>query len=206
MSVTPIRDRRSERREATRAEILEAAWAVAREEGLAGITLRGLGLRVGMRAQSLYSYFDSKDAIYDAMFRQGNEQLLARFEALARDPAPADPVERLRSGSRAFVEFALDDLPRTQLLFLRVIPGFEPSPEAYAPAIQVLELTRTGLAAVGITSVELVDLHTAVIGGLIAQQTANDPGGDRWARLLDDALDMYLAYARSREKKGTTKS
>ena len=32
-----------------------------------------------MRAQSLYSYFPSKHAIYDAMFAQGNRELLDRY-------------------------------------------------------------------------------------------------------------------------------
>ena len=36
-----------------------------------------------------------------------------------------------------------------------------------------------------------VDLYTALIAGLVDQQWANDPGGARWARLLDRAIDMY---------------
>ena len=36
----PTRDRQTERREATRLEILDAAWALARENGLSQITLR----------------------------------------------------------------------------------------------------------------------------------------------------------------------
>ena len=67
---TPIRDRQAERREATRAEIIAAAWAIAEEKGLAGLTLRDVALAVGMQAPSLYSYFASKNAIYDAMFGQ----------------------------------------------------------------------------------------------------------------------------------------
>ena len=43
-----------------------------------------------MRQPSLYEYFDSKHALYDAMFADGNRQLLARLDALKlpRDPAP----------------------------------------------------------------------------------------------------------------------
>ena len=78
MSVTPTRDRRAERREATRAEILEAAWELVREHGVAGLSLRDVGQKVGMRAQSLYSYFDSKDALYDALFAEGFRQYLER--------------------------------------------------------------------------------------------------------------------------------
>jgi AcrR family transcriptional regulator len=69
---TPMRDRKHERRTATRAEILDAAWGIAREKGLADLTLREVGSRIGMRAPSLYSYFDSKNAIYDAMFGQAS--------------------------------------------------------------------------------------------------------------------------------------
>jgi hypothetical protein len=33
-----------------------------------------------------------------------------------------------------------------------------------------------------------------VVGGLAAQQTANEPGGDRWLRLIDDAVDMFADH------------
>jgi AcrR family transcriptional regulator len=48
------RDRRAERREATRAEILEAAWELARQQGLAGLSLRDIAAKIGMRPPSLY--------------------------------------------------------------------------------------------------------------------------------------------------------
>ena len=73
----------------------------------------------------------------------------------------------------------------------RTIPGFEPSAESYAPAVAVLELFSGHLADLGITSAEDMDLCTALIGGLADAQLANDPGGDRWARLVDRAVDMF---------------
>ena len=79
---TPNRDRKAERREATRQEILSAAWAVAREQGLAQLTLREVAERVGMRAPSLYSHFPSKNAIYDAMFADAWTQYLALDAAI----------------------------------------------------------------------------------------------------------------------------
>ena len=66
MSVMPPRDRRAERYAATRREILDAAWDLVRAGGLGSLAMRELGARVGMRAQSLYAYFPSKFAIYDA--------------------------------------------------------------------------------------------------------------------------------------------
>jgi AcrR family transcriptional regulator len=185
-------DRRSARREATKAEIVDAAWALVREHGLAALSLRDLAARVGMRAPSLYQYFDSKHAIYDAMFERANEALLARMQTVNRSDGTAE--ERFRRAAHELVDFALQDAERSQLLFQRTIPGFEPSARAYAPAVEVLELARERHADHGIT--RPVDMWTATLGGLINQQLANEPGGNRWRKLLDDAVTMYLQFAR----------
>ncbi|HEV7763003.1 MAG TPA: TetR/AcrR family transcriptional regulator [Acidimicrobiales bacterium] len=191
MVVEPTRDRRAERREATRAEILATAWELAREQGLAGLSLRDVATRVGLRPPSLYWYFASKHAIYDAMFAEGNRQLLALVEAAEW---PDDPRELLRLVGRAFVEFGAEDPARAQLLFMRTIPDFEPSPESYAVAVEVLERTRDRLVAAGIEQPAHFDLWTALVSGLAAQQIANEPGGDRWLRLLDEAVAMYADH------------
>jgi len=191
MIVEPTRDRRAERRESTRAEILEAAWQLARTQGLAGLSLRDVARRIGMRPPSLYWYFDSKQAIYDAMFAEGNRQLLAR---LAEQDWPADPRALLRLTARVFVEFSAEDVERYQLLSQRTIPDFEPSPGSYALAVEVFEQMRARLAAAGLSDPAQFDLWTAVVAGLAAQQTANDPGGVRWLRLIDEAADMYADH------------
>jgi AcrR family transcriptional regulator len=191
MVVTLTRDRRAERREAVSAEILEAAWEVARSEGLAGLSLRDVARRIGMRPPSLYWYFDSKRAIYDAMFMQGNQELLAR---ISRQRWPQDPKALLRLCARAFVEFSMEDVERYQLLFQRTIPNFEPSAESYAVAVQVFDAMRDRLAAAGLTGAAAFDIWTALVSGLSAQQIANDPGGSRWLRLVDEVVDMYLDH------------
>src|SRR6266508_6231177 len=186
-----IRARRAERREATRAEILEAAWELAREQGLAGLSLRDIAAKIGMRPPSLYWYFESKHAIYDAMFAEGNLELLRR---IAAEDWPNEPRALMRRMARIFVEFWSEDAARSQLLFQRTIPDFEPSAESYALAVEVLEGGRKFLAAAGVTDPTKFDLWTALVAGLASQQVANDPGGDRWLRLVDDAIDMYADH------------
>lgn len=188
-----VTDRRSARREATRAEIVDAAWDVVREKGLAGLNLRDLGTRVGMKAQSLYSYFDSKDAIYDAMFRQGLEEQLAWMAPAYERFAGDDPVGAAVVGAHRFFAFCTADPVRYQLLFQRTIPGFVPSEETYAVAVRALGQLAGVLADLGIDDPGAVDLWTAVITGLTDQQISNDPGGDRWERLVERAVHMLLA-------------
>src|SRR5437879_7323238 len=132
----PTRDRRSERREATRAEILAAAWDLVGADGLAALSLRDLARRVGMQAPSLYSYFDSKHAIYDAMFAQGAREYL---ESRATLEPSGDALTDLKAGMHEFVRFCLENRVRYQLLFQRTVPGFEPSPESFAIAVEGLD-------------------------------------------------------------------
>jgi AcrR family transcriptional regulator len=155
------------------------------------VSLRDVARKIGMRPPSLYWYFDSKQAIYDAMFAEGNRQMAAR---LAEQDWPADPREILRLTARVFVEFSAEDVARYELLFQRTIPDFEPSPESYALAVQLFEQMRARFAAAGLSDPAQFDLWTALVAGLAAQQTSNDPGGDRWLRLVDEAADMYADH------------
>ena len=184
------RDRRAARHAATKREIVDAAWVLARERGLAGWSLRDVAEVVGMRAPSLYVYVDSKNALYDEMYADGYRELLARTATIPRGD---DPVETLRRGAHAFFRFGVEDGARHSLLFLRTLPGFTPSAESYALAEQALGGLRDVLAEAGAGSPASLDLYTAVITGLTTQQLSNDPGGDRWERLLDDAVDMFVA-------------
>jgi AcrR family transcriptional regulator len=186
----PIRDRRAERHQATRAEILDVAWEQARVNGLAAISLRDLARTVGMQPPSLYSYFDSKHAIYDAMFAQAAQQFLDGQVGLPAD----EPVAALKAVTRYFVEFCAADPARYQLLFQRTIPGFEPSPESFEISRRSLAHLGEHLALLGVTDERSLDLLTALGSGLAAQQVANDPGGDRWIRLVDEAVEMFYEH------------
>lgn len=174
-------------------EILDTAWDIVREKGLANLTLRDVAARIGMRAPSLYSYFDSKNAIYDAMFAQAWNGWIAVMDAV-EPTLPREPRAVIKAIAHTFFDYAVADLARQQLMNLRTIPGFDPSPEAYAPAVEALATAVGHLTRAGVVRSEDVDLFTALIGGLIDSQQANDPGGDRWARLLDPAIDMFADH------------
>lgn len=191
----PIRDRRAERHERTKAEILDAAWEIARAGGLAGLTLRDVARKVGMRPPSVYSYFASKHAVYDAMYAQGCREFLGRVSRL---DLTGDPLRDLTAGAWIFIDFCVEDPARYQLMFQRTVPGFEPSAESYALAVQALESLRAGLVKIGITAPEALDMLTALTTGLVDQQISNDPGGDRWLKLVDEAMEMFLAHMRTR--------
>jgi AcrR family transcriptional regulator len=190
MSVSPTRDRQAERREATRREIVDAAWDIARRDGLAAVTLREVAARIGMRSPSLYTHFESKIAIYDEMFRQAWSEYLQVCEGIEAS-IPKQVRKALLMMVSTFVEFALADQARFQLMNQRMVMDFEPTPQSYAPSLQVMALFRKRLALIGVHADPDADLCVAIVGGLIDAQLANDPGGQRWIRQLPRAMDMF---------------
>jgi AcrR family transcriptional regulator len=188
VTALPNRDRRAERREATRRDILDAAWSVARRDGLTAITLREVGELVGMRAPSLYSHFESKNAIYDAMFADSWRQLARAFDPVTY---PENPREALVVQAEVFFDFATDDLARHQLMNQRSIPDFDPSAEAYEPSVDAYERLRQFMRGLGVRRQADLDLWTALISGAVNQQHANEPDGKRWRRQLPRLVDMF---------------
>lgn len=183
-------DRRGQRHTAKRALIVNNAWSLARRDGLAGISLRDLADSVDLRQPSLYAYFESKRDLYDAMFGDGQRQLLNR--CLAREPL-ADALEELVAIVEDLVRFSSEDIVRHQLLFQRTIPGFEPSSAAMEPARQFVELMTVRLRAARVDGPNDVDLFSAIVSGLAHQQVANDPGGDRWVGLARRVVMALVA-------------
>lgn len=185
---------RARRRDATRQEILASAWTIARADGLAALAMRELGSSVGMTAGALYRYFPSKMDIYDALFAEGHRQLQA---AMTPDETPDDPEEAFRGSAHRLMAFCAADPIRYSLMFQRPIPDFVPSDDSMALAQHSYQQLVAQLAALNITDQRGADLWAAIHMGLTGQQVANDPGGTRWAQLVDDAVDMFLAHQRA---------
>lgn len=156
---------------------------------MAGLSLRDVARHLGMAAPSLYSYFSSKDALYDAMFAQAYRELL--------DLGPVEATNlraALTASGGRFVRFCVADPTRYQLLFQRTIPGFEPSEQSYELAKQVYAQMIEALFRMGVERQADHDLITAVFVGLVAQQLANEPNTTRWIGQLDRAVDMLVDH------------
>jgi AcrR family transcriptional regulator len=195
---------RDRRRRQTREEILDAALAVVTEQGAAALNLSEVARRIGLRQPSLYQYFDSRMAVYDALFERGMGEHLA----VVREAAAANPpgLATLRAISTGTVRFAVRNPALTQLVFLPAVPGFEPSARAYAPSLEVLELTRAAFA-VAVERGELrpeadsergLTLFTALTAGVALQQLGNDQHGNatdgRYLALVEPAFEMFCTY------------
>ena len=174
-------DRRARRRQETIEEILDIATEVMTEEGVNGLSLAEVARRLGVRPPSLYKYFASMHGVYDALFLRGSR---AHLEVLRTAMAGAEPgLDALTCGLEASGRWALEHRALAELLFMRPVPSFAPSPDAFAVAEEMVALQRRALAdAVDAGQLgpearadDAVYLVAILIAGVLSQAIANEP-------------------------------
>ena len=134
----PRVDRRARRRQETIEEILDIAEEVMAEEGVNGLSLAEVARRLGVQPPSIYKYFPSLMAVYDAIFRRGQ---LEHLEVMRQAMADAEPgLAALTAGLEASGRWALANRATAQLMFWRPVPSFEPSADAFAPSVEMVAL------------------------------------------------------------------
>jgi AcrR family transcriptional regulator len=205
-------DRRRRRRQETIDEILDTAIQVMAEDGVAGLSLSEVARRMGIQPPSLYKYFPSKLALYDALFQRGAREVLAVFRAAAAQAEPGWAA--LVAGLEAVMRLGLEHQVVRQLLSWRPVPGFEPSQEAYAPAVEfVEEVGRLLQVAVDrgelhpdAASPEGEALLSVLVSGVTSQQLANQPSASfeqgRFTRLTPRVLELFRSAYPPATRKG----
>ena len=200
---TAIPDRRARRRQETIAEILAIAEDVMTEEGVNGLSLSEVARRLGVKPPSIYKYFDSLMAIYDALFEQGQRDHLDAMRAAMGAAEPG--LDALAAGLEASCRWCLAHPATAQLLFWRPVPSFEPTAQAMAPSVEMVQLQRLALAeavaagelGAGADSDEAVFVASIFVSGLIGQAIANEPGlpwGEgRFSPLFPKLLGTFTA-------------
>ena len=151
------------------------------EEGVNGLSLTEVARRLGVQPPSLYKYFPSLMAVYDALFLRGQLRHLAVMREAMADAEPG--LDALTSALEASGRWALANRAVAQLLFWRPVPSFEPSAAAFAPSVEMVSIERAAMAdavAAGelgpdADSDEAVYLVSSLIVGVLSQAMSNEP-------------------------------
>ena len=196
-------DRRARRRQETIEEILEIAQQIMAEEGVNGLSLAEVARRLGVQPPSIYRYYPSLMAIYDELFRRGQAENL---EVMRRAIDTAEPgMTAITAGLEASGRWLLAHRALAQLLFWRPVPKFEPSPEAFAPSVEMVAIQRAQLAnavargEVGpaADSDNALYLISILMSGTLSQAMANEPdlawGEGRFTTLFPELMALFTA-------------
>jgi AcrR family transcriptional regulator len=165
--------------------IVAAAIEIMDANGVSGLTMRGLGAKLSVKAMSLYRYFPSRDHLLEA----AGDTLFAAM----RDPEPeADPLEGIRQVMVAFYRLVESHPCIVELMFS--------GPQVAAFGHRG-DRDRAALVEAGFTD----DAHL-VLQGLVAftvgavQQRRRSPPAVRQT-VFELGLDMMLSGLRLEAEK-----
>lgn len=89
-----------------RERILDAAMELLEEEGTAGLSIRKIGRRLGVSHMVLYTYFENRNAVVEALKARWLERLQARREEALQEALTGDALAVLRRALAHFVQFS----------------------------------------------------------------------------------------------------
>lgn len=195
-------ERRRRYRQAVVEDILTIAREMMQKDGVAALSFNAIARRLGMKPPSLYTYFDSKNAIYDELFRRGFLMFGRAMDQRLRQDGPLR--ENLTSAMETYMRFAQENPDLYQLMFQRPVPEFVPSEESMAVSLAQLEKAReqfarmleSGELAIDMPLEEARDLYIALQHGLTELHRANNPelpvGQGRFGKLIPRAVQLIL--------------
>jgi AcrR family transcriptional regulator len=118
------------------AALLEAAAELLEKEGPDALSVRRIAAAAGVAPMGVYNHFSSKFGIVEALFERGFEELR---DAIATSTQTDDVLEDLRESGRRYRALALAHPMMYRIMFLRAVPGYEPSDHALEVAASAFE-------------------------------------------------------------------
>ena len=205
-SMLTVEERRQQYREGMIEDILTIAREMMQKDGVAALSFNAIARRLGMKPPSLYTYFDSKNDIYDELFRRGFIEFGRQMDEAVQQSGPLreNAQSTMRSAMETYMRFAQENPDLYQLMFQRPVPGFVPSEESMAVSLGRLEQVRGHFAdlfqsdelAVDLPVEEARDLFLALQHGLTELHLANNPdlpvGEGRFGKLIPQAVQLVL--------------
>jgi hypothetical protein len=145
-----------------RSEYVRVAMEFVEEQGLAQLTMRALGEKLGVDPTAVYRHFSNKDALIEAML----DQLIAQSAAI--EPAGDSPRDRILSTAL--------DLRAIFHAHPQLSTAFATSSGAYPSGLTLTKRLITELRAIGLQDLDLVKMYQA-LETFIMGSTNFDGGG-----------------------------
>jgi len=196
-----------------RAALIDAGLALIEEKGVRALTLREIGIRVGVSRMAAYRHFSDKADLLGAICEVGFTQFADALEEAWRG-ANADAFSRLRAMALAYVRFAAEHRAHYEVMFgASRGPNAQglPASEAGARAFGVLEQTiRAGQEAGEVRPgdpVQLARITWALVHGISMLGLEPDLGpsgaGTRFVAFSSEVLQTGLAAPPPSRKRRT---
>jgi AcrR family transcriptional regulator len=129
--------RRQKHKEELRRIILDAAQNIFAHEGYENFSMRKLAERVGYSPASVYLHFKNKEELFECLVEESFARLLRTLTSLQDGQKRGNPVDELKMGALAYVEFGLRN-PNDYRFAFMLRPPAEKRPYKVHGAFEVL--------------------------------------------------------------------
>jgi len=208
-----VQERREREKQELRQEILDAARDLFVREGFENVSMRKIAEKIEYSPTTIYLYFKDKADLLDCIVEETFARLVRRQTNL--DQTITDPLERLRRGLRAYIEFGLKHPNDYRVTFMMMRePTMQPEscPRAHVLGQQAYENLLKGVARcaeAGLIEVDDLDMAAQVLWASIHGLTsllivkAAFPWKDR-QRLIDTLIENSIAGLGARTAVGVS--
>jgi AcrR family transcriptional regulator len=142
-----VKERRARQKKYLRQEILDAASELFVREGYENVSMRRIAERIEYSPTTIYLYFRDKSELLEQVCKETFARLVQRLSKIMEQPG--DPVERLKRGLLAYIQFGLENPHHYRATFMMVLPeGFERKKlqAEDSPGMQAYAFLTRGLA------------------------------------------------------------
>ena len=207
-----VLERRAREKEALRARILDAATSLFVEEGYENVSIRKIAERIEYSPATIYLYFKDKAELIAAICEEAFGEMLGSIGEAAE--SAADPVEALRRGMRAYIDFGIRHPSHYRIVFSTPAHTEGPNPACDGPTslgLQTFDLLRKSIqACVDAGAIRSSDVETAAqiawmaihgVTSLAITAKETEFPSFPWLdpeHLIEAALDLVIAGLRNR--------
>lgn len=126
----------------TREEIIQAALELTRESGIAAVTARGLGKRLGSSAKPIFGLFENMEEVQREVLKAADQL----YQSYIREDMASPEYPPYKASGLAYIRFAKEEKELFKLLFMRdrTNEKTEDSQEQLKPLIALIQ-KNTGL-------------------------------------------------------------
>jgi AcrR family transcriptional regulator len=119
-----VQERRARQKKFLRQEILDAASELFVRNGYENVSMRRIADKIEYSPTTIYIYFKDKAELLEQVCKETFGRLVERLSKIMEQPG--DPVERLKRGLVAYIEFGLENPHHYRATFMMPLPeGFD---------------------------------------------------------------------------------
>ena len=142
-----VQERRARQKRFLRQEILDAASELFVRDGYENVSMRRIADKIEYSPTTIYIYFKDKAELLDQVCKETFGRLVQRLSKIMEQPA--DPVERLKRGLIAYIEFGLQNPHHYRATFMMPFPeGFDKTKygQPDSPGMQAFSFLIRGIS------------------------------------------------------------